>query len=154
MRDTISTRKHTLALAGLWFLAGALLSALLPVSAHPQLDTYVSGVAARIGYWGDWGTRFHVGEPLQLLIDTSMPAGYERIYVRQGREIIGALPGASAVQVRAALAAGYQPRARITSLDPLDPARGVRLRIAFEGFNSGAGRWLAGDPGSALRPLL
>lgn len=152
MRDT-PRGTYRLALAGT-LLAGALMAALLPVSVRPQIETYVSGVATRIGYWGDWGTRFRVGERLQLLIDTSMPAGYERIYVQQGGEIVGALPEASAPEVRAALAAGQQPRARITALDPLDPAHGVRVGIAFERFDSRPGVSLVGGAVGAPLALL
>ncbi len=111
---------------------GALAVGFVRGSGYERLDTYVTGMATRIGYWGDWGTRFRVGEPLDLLVDTSMPAGYRRIYVQQDGEIVGALPEPSAAQVRAALAAGQRPRATILDLDPVDPARGVRVRVAFE----------------------
>jgi len=153
MRHTIPPRNSGFALA-VALLVTALLAVLLPFSARPQLETYLSGVAARIGYWGDWRTRFRVGESLQLLVDTSMPAGYQRIYLQQGGEIVGSLPDAAAARVRAALAAGHYPHAMITALDPLDPARGVRVGIAFERFDSGVGQSLARHSGGAPLSLL
>jgi hypothetical protein len=138
----------------LTLLIGALLVVFLRGSGDERLDTYVTGVATRIGYWGDWGTRFRVGESLQLLVDTSMPAGYQRIYVQQDGEIVGALPELSAAQVRAALAAGQRPRATVLDLDPLDPARGVRVRVAFERRAGEDGRPLVSHHASALHSLL
>ena len=141
-------------------LVCALLVGVLPAGFSPgpgceRLDTYVTGVATRIGYWGDWGTRFRVGEPLKLLVDTSMPAGYQRIYVQQDGEIVGALPELSAAQVRAALAAGQRARATILDLDPLDPARGVRVRVAFEPAAGEDGQPLASHhAGAGLHSLL
>jgi hypothetical protein len=135
-------------------LGGALV---LVVSLDPRqgrLDTYVDGVATRIGYWGDWQTRFRVGEPVALLLDTSMPAGYERIYVQQGGEIVGALPELSAASVRAALLAGQRTRARVVALDSHDPARGVRLRVAFEPHQTGSGQPLARRPDAGPASVL
>lgn len=153
MGNTSPDRRRSLAVI-VTLLGGALLAALSLDLRQPRLDTYVDGIATRIGYWGDWGTRFRVGEPVALLIDTSMPAGYQRIHVWQDGEIVGALPEASAAAVRAALAAGQLPRARIIELDPLDPARGVRLRLAFERERGNSGQPLAGGRGSALASLL
>jgi len=143
-------------LIGRWalVLALGLLVAFAFAMRHERLDTHVAGVATRIGYWGDWGTRFRVGDRLALFIDTSMPAGYERIYVQQNGEIVGALPEVSAAQLRAALAAGRQPRVSVLDLDPLDPARGVRVRIAFDRSAGTGGQSLAGHDASVLHPLL
>ena len=153
MGNAALIRNHRLALI-LTPLVGPLLAALLCGPGEGRLDTYVAGVATRIGYWGDWGTRFRVGEPLKLLIDTAMPAGYEHIYVQQNGEIVGALPEVSAAQLRAALAAGRQPRVSVLDLDPLDPARGVRVRIAFDRSAGTGGQSLAGHDASVLHPLL
>lgn len=153
MGSRLLIRRHRLAVT-VTLLGGVLLAALWLGPRHDRLDTYVSGVAIRIGYWGDWGTRFRIGEPVVLLIDASMPAGYERIYVQQNGEIVGALPEVSAAQVRAALAAGQQPRARIIDLDPLDPARGVRVRVAFERLERDGGQPLASRGGNRPRSLL
>jgi hypothetical protein len=153
MGDTSLIRRHSLALT-ITLLGGVLLAAVALAPRQERIDTYVSGIANRIGYWGDWGTRFHIGEPVALLIDTSMPAGYERIYVRQNGEVVGSLPELSAAQLRTALAAGHQPRASIIDLDPLDPARGVRLRIAFERRAAGSGQPLASRGASASASLL
>ncbi len=136
-------------------LVAAVLLALAPLVMRPSaLDSYVDGVASRIGYWGDWGTRFGIGEPLALLIDTSMPAGYERLYLRHDGEIVGSLPEAAAVRVRAALLAGYSPRVEIIDLDPLDPARGVRVRLAFEEGEIPGGQPLAGRGLNTLHSVL
>jgi hypothetical protein len=83
-----------------------------------------------------------------------MPAGYQRIYVQQYGEIVGALPELSAAQVRAALAAGRRPRATIRDLDRFDPARGVRVRVAFEPPAGQDGQPLVSHHASALHSLL
>lgn len=138
----------------LTLLVGALLATFLRGTGPERLDTYVAGVATRIGYWGDWRTRFRVGEPLKLLVDSSMPPGYERIYVQQNGELVGALPEVPAAQVRAALAAGQYPRASILALDPLDPARGVRVRVAFERAPGNGGQPIARHSIRAPRSLM
>ena len=124
-------------------LGGSLLAAAAFVTCPGTLDSYVAGVASRIGYWGDWNTRFRVGEPLALLIDTSMPAGYERLYLQHQGEIVGSLPEAAAARVRAAVLVGRRPRVEISALDPLDPARGVRVRLALDEVAERGGRPLA-----------
>ena len=154
MGNTSMIKPYRLALV-FALLVGVLAAGFLPGPGCERLDTYVTGVATRIGYWGDWGTRFRVGEPLKLLVDTSMPAGYQRIYVQQDGEIVGALPELSAAQVRAALAAGQRARATVLDLDPLDPARGVRVRVAFEPAEGEDGQPLVSHhAGAALHSLL
>lgn len=100
--------------------------------AHRSTETHVNGMVAHVGFSEDWSRRFPVGQLLQLSADRSMPDGYERIYLQQHGEIIGSLPESPlAMQVRKALAARQPVQARIASLDPLDPARGLRIRICF-----------------------
>jgi hypothetical protein len=150
-RSPIKSRRLALILT---LLAGVLSAGFVRGPGYTGLDTYATGVATRIGYWGDWGTRFRVGESLQLLVDTSMPAGYQRIHLQQNGEIVGALPERSAAQVRAALAAGYRARATILDLDPLDPARGVRVHVAFERPAGEHAQPLVSHHASALHSLL
>jgi hypothetical protein len=153
MGNTSLKKSYPVALL-LALLVGILPAGFVPGPGCERLDTYITGVATRIGYWGDWGTRFRVGEPLDLLVDTSMPTGYQRIYVQHDGEIVGALPELSAAQVRAALAAGQRPRATIRDLDPLDPARGVRVRVALEPPAGEEGPPLVSHHATALHSLL
>ena len=96
------------------------------------LETYVSGMSGRIGFAGDWDRRFPVGERLGVAWDRAMPRGYERIYLHQGGEIIGSLPESPlAGRVREAVASGRPVQIRVVQLDPLDPARGLRVRVSF-----------------------
>jgi hypothetical protein len=120
----------------IWFLPVLLLCGLLFATfdhfASRSMETHVNGVAAHVGFSGDWSRRFPIGQALKLSADRSMPAGYERIYLYQLGEAIGSLPESSlARQVRKAMASRQPVQARITSLDPLDPARGLRVRIIF-----------------------
>lgn len=120
-----------------WFLPASLLfGVLITVAAHFSAgarETHVAGLTAHVGFSGDWSRRFAVGQSLQLSPDRSMPLGYERIYLQQFGEIIGSLPESPlAMQVRKALVDRQPVQVRIVSVDPLDPARGVRVRISFE----------------------
>lgn len=120
----------------MWFLPALLICGfLLALAEHlvyRSMEIHVNGVVAHVGFSGDWSRRFTVGQSLKLVADRTMPAGYERIYLRQHGEIIGSLPESPlAMRVREALAARQPVQARIASVDVLDPARGVKVRVSF-----------------------
>lgn len=110
-----------------------LLVALLEHFTNRSMEIHVKDMVAHVGFSEDWTRRFTVGQLLQLSADRSMPDGYERIYLLQYGEIIGSLPESPlTMQVRKALASRQPVLARIASLDSLDPARGLRVRVLFE----------------------
>ncbi len=121
---------------GVWLLGGLLtacaLAGLLCLASLAALEAHVSGMTGRIGFSGDWVRRFPPGTRLALAWDRAMPSGYERIYLYQAGEIIGSLPESPlAGRVREAVAEGHPVQVRVVKLDPLDPARGLRVRVSF-----------------------
>ena len=112
-------------------LAGMLVA--LAIQASPDGPVIpVEDVPQHAGFAGDWQRQFVIGQELALSLDRSMPRGYERIYLWQGGRIVGSLPESPLAQrVRRTLADGGLVRARIAEVDPLDPARGLRIRLLF-----------------------
>jgi hypothetical protein len=97
------------------------------------METRVLGMSAHIGFSESWSRYFQVGDRLSVAWDRAMPRGYERIYLHRGGDIIGALPDSPlAIQVREALENRRPVQVTVVKLDPLDPAYGLRVRIAFD----------------------
>lgn len=122
---------------GLWLLGGLLaacaLAGFLCLASLSKMETRVLGLSAHIGFSGTWGRHFQVGDRLSVAWDRAMPRGYERIYLHRGGEIIGALPESRlTAQVREALEKRRPVKVTVVKLDPLDPAYGLRVRVAFE----------------------
>jgi len=120
-----------------------------------SLDTHVRGAVSRIGFPVAWQTRFAEGQTLTVWIDSAMPRGYQRVYLADGSDIIGWLPETAARVVRTAVQAGRRPEVRLATVDPTDPARGLRVRVRFlravvdtqRSMNAGAPPALRSVPG-------
>ncbi len=122
---------------GLWLLGGLLaacaLVGFLCLASLSKMETRVLGLSVHIGFSGTWDRYLQVGDRLAVAWDRAMPRGYERIYLHRGGEIIGALPESSlTAQVREALEKRRSVKVTVVKLDPLDPAYGLRVRVAFE----------------------
>ncbi len=122
---------------GLWLLGGLVmacgLAGFLCLASLSKMETRVIGMSAHIGFSGSWGRYFQVGDQLSVAWDRAMPRGYERIYLHLGGDIVGALPESPlAIRVREALEHRRPVQVTVVKLDPLDPANGLRVRVAFE----------------------
>jgi hypothetical protein len=122
---------------GLYLLGGLVLACglagFLCLATLSAMETRVLGMSAHIGFSGNWDRYFQVGDELSVAWDRAMPRGYERIYLHLGGEIIGALPESPlAMQVREALEKRRPVQVTVVKLDPLDPAHGLRVRVAFD----------------------
>jgi len=123
--------------SGMWLLGGLLmacaLAGFLALTALSKMETHVLGMSAHNGVSEGWSRRFQVGDRLSVVWDRAMPRGYERIYLHSDGEIIGALPESPlTIQVREALVNRRPVLVTVVKLDPLDPAYGLRVRVAFE----------------------
>lgn len=130
-------RLNSMEQGGMWLLGGLVmacgLAGFLCLASLSKMETRVLGMSAHIGFSGSWGRYFQVGDQLSVAWDRAMPRGYERIYLHRGGEIIGALPESPlTIQVREALVNRRPVQVTVVKLDPLDPAYGLRVRVAFE----------------------
>lgn len=106
----------------------------LAVSVNQTIDTHIAGVSQHLGYQINWEDRFRPGQRLNLVRDSSMLPGYERVLVTVGRQVVGFLPEfQGGEQVRAAWQEGKPTSAEIIAVDPLDPARGLKTRVVISG---------------------
>ena len=130
-------RMNSMEQGGMWLLGGLLiacaLAGFLCLASLSKMETRVLGMSAHIGFSGSWSRYFQVGDQLSVAWDRAMPRGYERIYLHRAGEIIGALPESPlAIQVREALENKRPVQVTVVKLDPLDPANGLRVRVAFD----------------------
>ena len=130
-------RMNSMEQGGMWLLGGLLLACALAgflcLASLSKMETRVLGMSTHIGFSESWGRYFQVGDELSVAWDRAMPRGYERIYVHRGGDIIGALPESPlAIQVREALESRRPVKVTVVKLDPLDPAYGLRVRVAFD----------------------
>lgn len=130
-------RLNSMGQGGVWLLGGLVmacgLAGFLCLASLSKMETRVLGMSAHIGFSGGWSRYFQVGDQLSVAWDRAMPRGYERIYLHRGGDIIGALPESPlTIQVREALENRRPVQVTVVKLDPLDPAYGLRVRVAFE----------------------
>lgn len=119
-------------------IAISLLATLLALSALIQLGsvaqqafkTHIAGISQQRGFDLHWATQLQPGQSLALIKDDRILSGHERVWVTLQGEVLGFLPEfQGGQQVREALRQGKQARAEILSVDPFDPARGVRALV-------------------------
>jgi|GEM_PF-2515321 hypothetical protein len=130
-------RLNSMGQGGMWLLGGLVmacgLAGFLCLASLSKMETRVHAMPAHIGFSGDRSRYCQVGDQLSVAWDRAMPRGYERIYLHQGGDIIGALPESPlTARVREALVNRRPVQVTVVKLDPLDPAYGLRVRVAFE----------------------
>ena len=130
-------RRVTTVQGAVWLLGGLLtacaMAGFMCLASLAALETHVTGMPGHIGFSGHWDKRFPVGERLDLAWDRAMPHGYERIYLHQGGELIGSLPESPLTgKLRRAFADGRPVEVRVVKVDPLDPAKGLRVRVSID----------------------